>query len=186
MAKSYGQLGLKERIEIYRLQADGKSVRFIARALSRSASTVSRELKRNSKPSKKWKGGYDPQRAEELMLRRHARGRAHKLERWPELRKEVLATPRRRMVRRSRLQDARRNASPANASATNPSIAIFTGAVGPLRKPCIACCRAKSAVEENVHTMADGRKRPYSRGFPFMIARPRWMRVRVRATGKRT
>jgi len=90
MGKSYGQLSLAERIEIYRLHADGKSLRFIANALERSVSTISRELKRNSKSSKKWAGGYDPQRAQELMLRRHARGRAHKLEREPELRKEVL------------------------------------------------------------------------------------------------
>jgi IS30 family transposase len=46
-------------------------------------------LKRNSKASKKWPGGYDPQRAQELMLRRHARGRAHKLARQSGLRKEV-------------------------------------------------------------------------------------------------
>ena len=88
--RSYEQLGLTERIEIYRLHADGKSPRFIAGALDRSVSTISRELKRNSKASKKWTGGYDPQRAQELMLRRHARGRAHKLVRQPELRKEVL------------------------------------------------------------------------------------------------
>jgi transposase, IS30 family len=88
--RSYGQLGLTERIEIYRLHADGKSLRFIARALDRSVSTISRELVRNSKASKKWAGGYDPQRAQELMLRRHARGRAHKLERSAGLREEVL------------------------------------------------------------------------------------------------
>jgi len=88
--RSYGQLSLTERIEIYRLHADGKSLRFIAGALDRSVSTISRELRRNSKASKKWAGGYDPQRAQELMLRRHARGRAHKLERQPELRREVL------------------------------------------------------------------------------------------------
>ena len=87
--RTYGQLGLTERIEIYRLHADGKSLRFIARALERSVSTISRELKRNSKASKKWSGGYDPQRAQELMLRRHARGRAHKLELHPDLRKKV-------------------------------------------------------------------------------------------------
>ena len=86
----YEQLDQAERIEIYRLHADGKSLRFIAGALERSASTISRELQRNSKTSKKWAGGYDPQRAQELMLRRHARGRAHKLERQPDLRKEVL------------------------------------------------------------------------------------------------
>jgi IS30 family transposase len=58
--------------------------------MGRSAATVSRELRRNSKPSKRWAGGYDPQRAQELMLRRHARGRAHKLERLAALRKKVL------------------------------------------------------------------------------------------------
>jgi IS30 family transposase len=88
--RSYEQLGLRERIEIYRLYADGKSLRFIAGVLGRNVGTISRELKRNSKASKKWSGGYDPQRAQELMLRRHARGRAHKLERQPELRREVL------------------------------------------------------------------------------------------------
>ena len=91
MAKTrYGQLGLKERIEIYRLHADGKSRRMIARILGRNASTVSRELRRNSKPSHQWAGGYDPQRAQQLMQRRHARGRAHKLERNLRLRQQVL------------------------------------------------------------------------------------------------
>ncbi len=88
--RRYEQLTLRERIEIYRLQADGKSLRCIAGALGRSPATISRELKRNGKASKKWTGGYDPQRAQQLMLRRHARGRAHKLERQPELRKQVL------------------------------------------------------------------------------------------------
>ena len=88
--RRYEQLGLRERIEIYRLHADGKSLRCIAGLLERSPSTISRELKRNSKASKQWNGGYDPQRAQQLMLRRHARGRAHKLERQPELRKQVL------------------------------------------------------------------------------------------------
>ena len=88
--RKYEQLCLRERIEIYRLHADGKSLRCIAGALGRSAATISRELKRNSKASKKWAGGYDPERAQQLMLRRHARGRAHKLERLPELREKVL------------------------------------------------------------------------------------------------
>jgi IS30 family transposase len=90
MGKSYDQLGFTERIEIYQLLAGGHSRRSIAGALGRSPSTISRELKRNGKASKKWKGGYHPQRAQELSLRRHARGRAYKLERLPDLRKEVL------------------------------------------------------------------------------------------------
>ncbi len=104
MGTSYGQLCLKERIEIYRLLADGKSLHFIAARLGRRASTISRELKRNSKPSRNWNGGYDPERAQELTQRRHAlawakpelrygvawRGRAHKMERQPELRQQVI------------------------------------------------------------------------------------------------
>src|ERR1022692_4577328 len=69
--RKYEQLVLRERIEIYRLHADGKSLRCIAGVLGRSAATISRELTRNSKASKQWAGGYDPQRAQELMLRRH-------------------------------------------------------------------------------------------------------------------
>src|SRR5271170_7192800 len=61
--RGYEQLSLRERIEIYRLHADGKSLRFIAGVLERNVATISRELKRNSKASKKWAGGYDPQRA---------------------------------------------------------------------------------------------------------------------------
>jgi IS30 family transposase len=90
MEKKYKQLGLTERIEIYRLHADGKSLRFIARALKRDAGTISRELRRNSLPSHQWNEGYDPQRAEALTERRRARGCAHKLERQPELRRLVL------------------------------------------------------------------------------------------------
>lgn len=81
--REYGQLGLDERIEIYRLHADGKSVRSVARSTGRSASTISRELRRNGA------GGYDPQRAQARYMKRHARGRLHKLERQPELRKRV-------------------------------------------------------------------------------------------------
>lgn len=89
MGTSYGQLGLNERIEIYRLHADAHSLRFIAKTLGRDVSTISRELKRNSKNSHRWRGGYDPVRAQELTQRRHARGRTYKLERQPELRKQV-------------------------------------------------------------------------------------------------
>jgi len=90
MGKRYDQLGLQERIEIYRLYTDGESRRAIASALSRSVATISRELQRNSKTSRLWPGGYDPQRAQQLTQRRHARGRAHKLERLPVLRQQVL------------------------------------------------------------------------------------------------
>ncbi len=90
MGRTYKQLSLSERIEIYRLHADGKSLGIIARQIGRGRGTISRELKRNSLPSKQWGGGYEPQRAEALTARRRARGCAHKLERQPELRKLVL------------------------------------------------------------------------------------------------
>ena len=82
--KQYGRLSLSERIEIYRLHADGKSLRFIAKSINRSASTISRELRRNGQD------GYDPQRAHARYRRRHARGRAHKMARQPDLRKRVI------------------------------------------------------------------------------------------------
>ena len=90
MVQKYGRLSLDERKEIYRLHAGGKSNKFIAKALGRPPSTVGRELKRNSRPSRNWPGGYCPLRADELAKRRHARGRSYKLERQPELLKVVL------------------------------------------------------------------------------------------------
>jgi len=80
MEKSYGQLSLKERIEIYRLRADGKSLRFIANTVGRNVSTISRELERNAKSCKNWNSGYDPERAQNLTSRRRARGRPNKLQ----------------------------------------------------------------------------------------------------------
>ena len=71
MERSYGQLSLTERIEIYRLHAGGKSLRFIAKSMGRNAATISRELKRNGKTSRAWPGGgYDPERAYMLTGRR--------------------------------------------------------------------------------------------------------------------
>ena len=62
MGQCYGQLSLEERVEIYRLHAGGKSQNEIASALDRAPSTISRELQRNSRPTKVWKGGYEPVR----------------------------------------------------------------------------------------------------------------------------
>ena len=70
MGTQYDQLSLKERVTIDLLHRAGHSMRRIASSLGRAASTVSRELKRNSKPTKQWKAGYEPERAQELALRR--------------------------------------------------------------------------------------------------------------------
>lgn len=87
--KKYGQLSLNERVEICRLHAGGKSLRKIAKATGRSASTVSRELQRNSRPTKAWVEGYDPVRAQGLAERRRRWDGRYKLMRQPALRSFV-------------------------------------------------------------------------------------------------
>ena len=86
MGEHYGQLSLKERIEIYRLHAGGKSLRSIGLQLGRSPGTISRELRRNSVATKVWPGGYDPARADELAWRRRRWDKRFKLARQPDLR----------------------------------------------------------------------------------------------------
>ena len=89
MGRDYGQLSLDERIEIYRLHEAGISCRRIAEAIGRHHTTVSRELKRNSKPTKAWRGGYAPTRAHDLAIRRRRWDCRFKLERQPDLRRLV-------------------------------------------------------------------------------------------------
>jgi len=89
MGQCYGQLSLEERVEIYRLHAGGKSQNQIASALDRAASTISRELRRNSRPTKVWAGGYEPVRAQQLAERRRRWDCRFKLARQPDLRDGV-------------------------------------------------------------------------------------------------
>lgn len=86
MGTDYGQLRLEERIEIYRLHAEGESRRHIARALGRAPSTISRELARNSVATKVHPGGYEPVRAQRLAERRRRWDARFKLARQPDLR----------------------------------------------------------------------------------------------------
>src|SRR6202011_3122469 len=86
MGQCYGQLSLYERIEIYRLNAAGESMQAIARTLERHASTISRELGRNSQPSRAWTGGYEPVRAHQLAERRRRWDGRFKLARQTDLR----------------------------------------------------------------------------------------------------
>ncbi len=62
MGKHYDQLDLDDRIEISRLHADGISRSAIGRMMGRSASTIGRELRRNSLP----KGGCKPASADRI------------------------------------------------------------------------------------------------------------------------
>ena len=68
--ENYQHLSLSERIELYRLHRQGQSMRQIAASLGRSASTISRELKRNGEPTKAWHDGYEPARAQAVSERR--------------------------------------------------------------------------------------------------------------------
>jgi transposase, IS30 family len=84
MGKTYRQLSLEERCTIAGLHADGQSIRQIAASLDRSASTISRELKRNMGRQV----GYKPVYAAEQAWARRWRG--SRLERQPELQQAVL------------------------------------------------------------------------------------------------
>jgi IS30 family transposase len=84
MGRRYKQLSLEDRCEIARLQSDRLSVRQIAAALDRPASTISRELRRN----RGREVGYKPSYAHEQTRARRWAG--SRLERDPALRRAVL------------------------------------------------------------------------------------------------
>lgn len=86
MGHHYSQLSLGERIEIYRLFAGQHSIRCIARELGRCPSTISRELRRNAKATKQYAGGYLPDRAHGLAVRRRRWDARFKMHRQPALR----------------------------------------------------------------------------------------------------
>ena len=85
MGKYYCQVSPEERYEMARLQREGYSKRQIATSLDRSASTVTRELKRNSSKTKGYVADYAQQQA------RARNWRGSKLDRDPALRERVLA-----------------------------------------------------------------------------------------------
>jgi IS30 family transposase len=84
MGRRYEQLSLEDRCEIARLQGAGRSVRQIAAALDRSASTIARELKRNSGRQVDYKPAY----AQEQSKARRWKG--SRVEREGTLRQAVL------------------------------------------------------------------------------------------------
>lgn len=89
MGTHYSQLSRSDRHDIrYRFEK-GMSLRAIAAAIGRSASTISREIRRNSKRTKQYPGGYDPERAHELAHRRRRWDARFKMARQPALRKYV-------------------------------------------------------------------------------------------------
>lgn len=90
MGIHYEQLSDGERKVIGRLHAAGQSQSQIAAMLQRHRSTIGRELRRNSLPSRHWPAGrYDAARAIMLTDRRRRRSRGHKLARQPALGDQV-------------------------------------------------------------------------------------------------
>jgi transposase, IS30 family len=80
-----------ERYEIARLREAGHSVRSIARQLGRAASTISRELRRNSAPLRGRQPRYEPERADALAWNRQRRPKPTIWTRCPQLRAVVQA-----------------------------------------------------------------------------------------------
>ena len=85
MGRNYRQFSLEERCEIARLHADGQSLRQIAASLGRAASSVSREVRRNSGVQV----GYKPVYADDLAWGRRWQG--PKLARQPTLYRLVMS-----------------------------------------------------------------------------------------------
>jgi IS30 family transposase len=84
MGTRYAQLSLEERCTIARLREAGQSIRQIAAAVDRPASTISRELRRNSGKHVGYKPGYAQQQA------RARRWSGSRLDRDDALRDDVL------------------------------------------------------------------------------------------------
>jgi transposase, IS30 family len=85
MGDRYSQLGLKERHLIDRLHADGLSKSQIAARMGRHKATIGRELAHNGRRIGVWPGGYDPDRAQGLAVRRRAHDKRFKLVRQQDL-----------------------------------------------------------------------------------------------------
>lgn len=86
MAKSYIQMQKREREEVFLLRNQGKSLSEIAQALSRSKSTISRELARNTVDQAL---GYLPDTAHQQACLRTAR-HGFKVNRHPELKNAII------------------------------------------------------------------------------------------------
>lgn len=89
MGQCYDQLSLRERMTIDLLLSEGLSQSQIAIRLGRSRSTITREVRRNARPTKRWRGPYDGVRADGLAARRRQWDARFKLARQPDLAAEV-------------------------------------------------------------------------------------------------
>ena len=177
VARSRRRLSVEEREEIQDGVARGESIRSMAQRLGRAASTVMREISRNSvckgryraryRFGAKFRGGWDPtpryraSRAHALAWQRARRGRPGKLATNPRLRDEVA----------SRLENEQH--SPAQIAARllidfpdDPEmrvshetiyLAIYVQGKGNLRRELHRCLRTGRAVRKP-HRRADQRR----------------------------
>jgi catechol 2,3-dioxygenase-like lactoylglutathione lyase family enzyme len=93
MGHTYNHLSLRERVEIELWRSAGRSLRWIGGRLGRSASTISRELHRNARPTRQWRGAYEGERAHALARRRRRWDARFKLARQPALRADQADGP---------------------------------------------------------------------------------------------
>lgn len=89
MGRSYSQLSLEERIELYHLWKSGHNRSEIARRLGRDRSTIGREIARNGQARAKKAGDYCPAAADRRARGRRRRDKRYKLARQPALRAYV-------------------------------------------------------------------------------------------------
>jgi IS30 family transposase len=139
-------LSVDERVEIADLRREGLGVRQIAARLSRSPSTVSRELRRNGHPGS---GDYRPWAAQRRAARRRARPKLGKLARNELLRQEIARGLRRRwspeqISKRLRLKFP----DQPEMHVTHETIyqALYVQGRGELRRELATCLRTGRAV----------------------------------------
>src|SRR3977135_567626 len=184
MGQCYGQLSLEERVEIYRLHAGGRSQNEIASALERAPSTISRELRRNSRPTKVWMGGYEPVRAQQLAERRRRWDGRFKLARQPDLRNCVgkslaMGHSPEQIAGRLALEHGR-----VIISHDQSLVSSITGR--PKRITGIACCRATNEDEGADDTQDAAPPASSNNGARSPNAPPRSKAAGRRAIGKPT
>jgi len=90
MGNHYTHLSRDERLAIFHWLESGVAQREIARRLGRSASTISREVRRNGTRTGRWRSGYCPDRAAWRAWFRRRRDKRFRLARQPELRQLVV------------------------------------------------------------------------------------------------
>lgn len=147
-------LSLAEREEISRGLVAGESLRIIAARLSRSPSTISREIHRN--------GGYHQYRAskaDKAAWQRAKRPKPCKLLRYPKLSKQVA---KKLKAKWSPEQIAgwlkRTNSSAENGYVSHETIykTLYIQTRGALKKELIQCLRTRRAKRRSIHSTRKG------------------------------